>query len=192
MANTPSKDIPPSMIDAKVMLHTAQAIRKAFQELGITYRRTNHPPVARVEEAQKYTAHIRGAHTKNLFLRNKKATRYYLVVVADHQRVDLKALRLLLAESTLSFASNQRLEQMLGLSPGGVSPLGLVCDPQKQVQVLLDAHLWKHQEINFHPETNRATLTLKCVELQTFLEHYSPHFRKLVVPTQTVKPPVPL
>ena len=184
VASMPALPLQPTPLPSShyVSAQTAQAICQAFKTLGIAYRRTNHPPVVSVKKAQQYTAHIAGAHTKNLFLRNKKASQHYLVMVPDHHRVNLKSLRTLLAENSLSFASAQHLEHLLGLYPGGVSPLGLVCDTQQQVQLLVDKTLWEHEEINMHPETNSATLTLTRDELHRFLNHYSPCFRSITMP----------
>jgi Ala-tRNA(Pro) deacylase len=95
-----------------------------LDRLGIPYRKTEHPPAFTVEQAETLYGHLPGAHTKNLFLRNKKGNRHYLVIVRSDKRVDLKALGGLLGEATLSFASPERLMRYLGVTPGAVTPLG--------------------------------------------------------------------
>ena len=99
-----------------------------LEALGIPYVRHVHPPVATVAEAERYWTDLRGAHCKNLFLRNNKGNRHYLVIAEASRRVDLKALTRTLGEDRLSFASPERLKRYLGLEPGSVSPFGLIHD----------------------------------------------------------------
>ena len=84
-------------------------IYEVLAELGITFQKHEHPPVFTVEEADDHTGDLPGARTKNLFLRNKKGDRHYLVTLESRKPVDLKALRKMLGESSLSFASPERL-----------------------------------------------------------------------------------
>jgi Ala-tRNA(Pro) deacylase len=141
-----------------------------LEQLGIAYERKEHPPVYTVEEAEQYWKDIKGAHCKNLFIRNDKGNQHFLVVAEQNKKVDLKKLSDRLGAGRLSFASANRLEQYLGLETGAVSPFGLINDAQKEVKVLLDIGLKKTEFINFHPNVNTATVTIAFKDFEKFLK----------------------
>lgn len=149
----------------------SEDIYQVLDGLGISYQVTEHEAAFTVEQADRFYGHLEGGHSKNLFLRNKKGSQHYLLVAGSHRPVNLKAIRGLVAESTLSFASPERLLKYLGLTPGSVSPLGLINDPARHVKVLLDAGLMQHERLNFHPNINTATLTLETGDFRRFLAH---------------------
>ncbi|MBN1271410.1 MAG: prolyl-tRNA synthetase associated domain-containing protein [Candidatus Aminicenantes bacterium] len=138
--------------------------------LGIPFKRFEHPPVFTVEEAEKYWHNIKGIHCKNLFLRNKKGTVHYLVIIEAAKRIDLKKLTHLLHEDRLSFASEERLKRFLGLSPGAVSPFGLLYDNKNLVRVFIDEGLKKADAVCFHPNVNTATVLIPKDGFLKFLE----------------------
>jgi Ala-tRNA(Pro) deacylase len=107
-----------------------QKVYRTLDKLDIPYVRHEHPPVYTVEEAEQHWENITGAHCKNLFLRNKKGNRHYLLVLDSSKRADLKTLEKQLGEDRLSFASPERLMRYLGLEVGAVSPFGLINDTQ--------------------------------------------------------------
>jgi Ala-tRNA(Pro) deacylase len=146
-----------------------QKVYESLDKLDIPYVRHEHPPVYTVEEAEKHWENITGAHCKNLFLRNKKGNRHYLVVLGSSKRADLKALEKQLGEDRLSFASPERLMRYLGLEVGAVSPFGLINDTQKEVQVIIDQDLKEADSINFHPNVNTATVGLSFSDFEKFL-----------------------
>lgn len=146
-----------------------QKVYEALESLEVSYVRHEHPPVFTVEEAEKHWEGITGAHCKNLFLRNKKGNRHYLVVLESTKRADLKSLEKQLGEDRLSFASPERLMRYLGLDTGAVSPFGLLNDSQKEVQVIIDQDLQEAETINFHPNVNTATIGLSFSDFQKFL-----------------------
>lgn len=142
-----------------------------LDKLGIAYIRHEHPPVYTVEEAKAYWQDIPGVHCKNLFLRNSKGNRHFLVILEQGKRVDLKQLAEKTAAGKLSFASANRLEKYLGLETGAVSPFGLINDLNKEVEVVLDKDLLQSDQVNFHPNVNTATLTLSFADFKRFLDH---------------------
>jgi len=146
-----------------------QKVYEVLESLEVSYVRHEHPPVFTVEEAEKHWEGITGAHCKNLFLRNKKGNRHYLVVLESTKRADLKSLEKQLGEDRLSFASPERLMRYLGLDTGAVSPFGLLNDSQKEVQVIIDQDLQEAETINFHPNVNTATTGLSFSDFQKFL-----------------------
>jgi len=140
-----------------------------LDQLGIRYTRFEHPPVYTVGEAEEFWRDIPGTHCKNLFLRNSKGNRHYLVVLDHSKRVDLNLLAEKTAAGKLSFASAGRLEQYLGLDAGAVSPFGLLNDLDRAVQVILDKDLQNSEQINFHPNVNTATVTVSYADFEHFL-----------------------
>ncbi|MDH4248826.1 MAG: prolyl-tRNA synthetase associated domain-containing protein [Deltaproteobacteria bacterium] len=146
-------------------------IYQVLDELAIPYTRHDHEAAFTVEQADRLYGNLPGGHFKNLFLRNKKGDRHYLLVAESHKSVDLKAVRDLVGESSLSFASPERLRAHLGLTPGSVSPFGLINDRERRVSVLLDSDLFGHAWVNFHPNINTSTLTVARESFQKFLEH---------------------
>jgi Ala-tRNA(Pro) deacylase len=144
---------------------------KVLDKLGILRTRYEHPPVFTVEEAQEHWASIDATHCKNLFLRNKKGVTHYLVIAESSRRVDIAALTAKLGDDRLSFASPERLATHLGLTPGSVSPFGLIHPGAKDVRVVIDADLRKAEKVAFHPNVNTATIVLAWSDFERFLAH---------------------
>jgi Ala-tRNA(Pro) deacylase len=147
-----------------------QQVADALTALGISFTRHEHPPVFTVEEAERYWREIPATHCKNLFLRNAKATRHYLVILEHAKSARLKELAARLGDDRLSFASPERLERYLGLTPGAVSPFGLLHPGARDVIVVLDADLAAAERLGFHPNVNTATITLAAGDFLRFLE----------------------
>jgi Ala-tRNA(Pro) deacylase len=142
----------------------------ALDALDIAFTRFTHPPVFTVEEAERYWADIPAAHCKNLFLRNAKGSRHYLVILMHSKKADLRALSARLGDDKLSFASADRLMRILHLTPGAVSPFGLIHESARSVVVVLDAELTGTAAIGFHPNVNTATITLPTAGFLRFLD----------------------
>lgn len=157
-------------------------IYQTLGELQISYKKHEHPAVFTCEESQQLRGDLKGVgETKNLFLRNKRGDRHYLVSLPHDKQADLKALWQKLGESKLSFASPERLMQYLGLTPGSVSLLGLINDKAKAVTVILDADLWSHQVIGCHPNINTATLEIRRQDMDRFLAWCGNEVRVMVL-----------
>ena len=154
-------------------------VYEILEELGIPFTWHEHPPVYTVEEAEKHWTEITGAHCKNLFLRNKKGNRHYLVILEASKAADLKALNKHLGEDRLSFASGERLMRYLGLEAGAVSPFGLIHDKVNHVQVVIDEDLKEAEALNFHPNVNTATIGLSFEDFEKFLIWSGNPFRYL-------------
>ena len=147
----------------------APAVYAALDALGISYERHEHPAVFNAEDASKFWDPIPGVQCKNLFLRNKKGDRHYLVVVEINKRVDLKDLVRTVADDRLSFGSAERLMAELGLTPGSVSPFGLINDADGSVRVLIDKDLKGADRLIFHPNINTASVVVSWDDLERFL-----------------------
>jgi Ala-tRNA(Pro) deacylase len=138
-------------------------------ELGIQTTTVEHPPVFTVEESGALRERLPGAHTKNLFLTDKDG-RMVLVVAKDDTRVDLKALAKRLAAGRFNFGKAERLEAVLGVSPGSVTPLALLNDSAAGVAVVVDEALTAFDEVNCHPLVNTATTRLATTDLIRFIK----------------------
>jgi len=145
------------------------AVCQTLDALGIPFERHEHPAVFTVEQALEHWAGIDAVHCKNLFLRNKKGDRHFLVVAAHSTAIDIAAIAARVGEGRLSFASAERLAAHLGLTPGAVSPFGLINDRSAGVRVLIDSTLRSAARVGFHPNVNTATVVLSFDDFQRFL-----------------------
>jgi len=140
-----------------------------LRQHGIAAVRHEHPAVMTVEESERLVPRLPGAKTKNLFLRDKKGQRHFLVTAPHDKAVRLDALGELLGAGRLSFASPERLQKHLGLLPGAVSLLGLVNDPSGAVEFVIDRSLWEADAVHAHPLVNTATMVVPHADLERFL-----------------------
>jgi len=154
-------------------------VYQKLEELNIEYENHDHPAVFTSEEATKYWKDIKGAHCKNLFLRNHKGNQHYLVVVGFHKQVQLKAMEKTIGATRLSFASEKRLDKYLKIKPGSVSPFGLINDVENHVKVILDTELENAAFVNFHPNINTSTLTISINAFKEFLNWSGNEYRFL-------------
>jgi len=137
--------------------------------LNIEVTTVQHPPVFTVDEAKSLRGEIRGCHTKNLFLRNKKGKMWLLVCLEDRP-IDLKELAGRLNAGRLSFGSAERLAQYLGVIPGAVTPFAIVNDKTSAVKVAVDQAILDRGPLNCHPLDNAQTTTIRSEDLLKFLE----------------------
>jgi Ala-tRNA(Pro) deacylase len=141
----------------------------ALGSLGISYDLYDHPPVFTGEEAAVHWAGIPAARVKNLFLRNKKGDRHYLVILGIEKEADLRKLVKIIGDDRLSFGSPERLMKYLGVEPGSVTPFGLINDTSKAVRVIVDADLRTSDRLIFHPNVNTASVTVTFADFERFL-----------------------
>jgi len=139
--------------------------------LEIRYDYYEHPEAPTVEEAAKYWKDIDATHCKNLFFRNHKGNRHYLVILEHLQDLNIRDLEVRLKQGKLTFASPERLYKYLGLTPGSVTPFGLINDQAKHVHLFLDKNLAQSKTISFHPCINTASLVLRYRDFLKFLNH---------------------
>ncbi|MBE6297597.1 MAG: prolyl-tRNA synthetase associated domain-containing protein [Bacteroidales bacterium] len=128
-----------------------------------------HPAAPTIEIARQYWKQDGSKHCKNLFFRNHKGNRHYLVVLDCERDLDIHDLEKRLHQGKLSFASPQRMEKYLGLSPGSVSPFGLINDSENHVHLFLDENLRHQQSLSFHPNDNHATVVISQAEFLRYL-----------------------
>lgn len=137
--------------------------------LGIATTTAEHPPLFTVEQSQALRGAIPGAHTKNLFLKDKKDA-LFLVTADEDADLDLKHIhRLIGASGRVSFGKPELLKEVLGVPAGAVTPFGAINDASGRVTVVLDAGLMTNPAVNCHPLTNAATTTIAAADLVAFL-----------------------
>ncbi len=150
-------------------LHDRDTLLAWMAENGIDQTTHDHPAVFRVDEGLELKASMPGAHTKNLFLKDKKA-RLWLVSARQDTVIDLKAAPRLIGSDRLSFGNEALMFETLGVRPGSVTALGLVNDIDRRVTFVIDQRLWEADLINFHPLTNEATTALTQPMFRRFLD----------------------
>lgn len=136
---------------------------------GLEFTCYEHPEAPTIEIARRYWHDDGSKHCKNLFLRNHKGDRHYLVVFDCERSLAIHDLEHRLHQGKLSFASPQRMERYLGLLPGSVSPFGLINDTENHVHLFLDANLRKYDSLSFHPNDDRATVVIPTSEFERYL-----------------------
>ncbi len=144
-------------------------VYEVLDRLNIEYEKYEHPAVFTCEEADIYTSGLKGVHTKNLFLRNKKGSKHYLVVMKEDKTLNVKEFGEKISEKNLSFASPERMMKYLDLTPGSVSLFGVINDTENNVKVYIDEDIMKEEFINSHPNVNTATLVYKVEDMIKFL-----------------------
>ena len=149
---------------------TPDDLFRRLDALGIRHATRHHLPVHTVAEAGSAAlrATLPGGHCKSLFLRDRKGG-LWLVVVLEHRRLDLKALSERLGAPRFSFGSPALLQEVLGVTPGSVTPFALVNDAERRVRVVLDAEMLGLDPLNYHPLVNTATTSIAPGDLRRFI-----------------------
>jgi Ala-tRNA(Pro) deacylase len=141
-----------------------------LEELGIATTTVEHVPMFTVEQSQSLRGTIPGAHTKNLFLKDKDG-HLVLVVAKEDTGVDLKALAKQLGFGRFSFGKPELLKDVLGIEPGSVTPFALFHEASRRLDaVVVDEALMGFPEVNCHPLMNSATTRLATKDLIRFME----------------------
>jgi len=136
---------------------------------GIETHTYRHPPVFTVEESRQLRGDLAGGHCKSLFLKDKNES-LWLVVALENRSIDLKTLRVeLQARKGLSFGSPELLMEVLGVTPGAVTPFAVINDSDGRVQVILDRGMLAIDPLNYHPLTNDRTTAISPDDLVRFL-----------------------
>ncbi len=151
------------------MTTTPDELFAFLSELKINTETVEHPPVYTVDQARQHREGLRGGFSKNLFLRNKKG-KMWLVVAEEEAPIELKSLGRGLGAGPFSFASPARLERYLGVTPGAVTPFGLINDTEGVVRVVIDKRLEALDPLNFHPLDNARTTAIAPGDLLHFIE----------------------
>jgi Ala-tRNA(Pro) deacylase len=142
-----------------------------LDSISISFEYHEHPPVATIGDAVIHWKSFNSGRCKNIFFRNHKGDRHYLVILEHLRQLDIHDLEHRLKQGKLSFASDQRLKKYLGVEPGSVSPFGLVNDGSHHVHLFIDEKLNESDRLSFHPNINTASLIISKSDFLKFLDH---------------------
>ena len=142
---------------------------RRFEELAVKTATKEHAAVFTVEEAKAVRGNLPGAHSKNLYLKDKKK-QLWLVVCLEDRPIDMKQLRHTIGAGNLSFGKPDVLKQVLGVEPGSVTPFALINDAENQVRVVLDREMMAAEWLNFHPLINTKTTQIAPDDLLRFIK----------------------
>lgn len=148
-----------------------QQLYSLLSKLQIEFEYIEHPPAPTIEIARQYWAGHDAQHCKNLFFRNHKGNKHYLVILDCNSNMDIHSIEQLLRQGKLSFASEKRMMKYLGVMPGSVTPFGLINDAEHHVHVFIDKNLQKAARISFHPCINTASLIISQKDFVRFLDY---------------------
>ena len=148
---------------------------KLFSEKSYNYDLHEHQALFTVEDSIKFRGQIKGSHSKNLFLKNKK-NKFFLISCEEFTVINLKRISKFLCLGNVSFAKEEYLQSLLGVKPGSVTPFALLNDFENIIDFYLDEKLYNSEFVNFHPLRNTATLTMKC---STFIEFMIENNKKI-------------
>ena len=139
-----------------------------FDKQEISYTKHEHEALFSVNDSEEKRGLIEGAHTKNLFLKNKK--NYFCLLSCEEKAfVDLKKFSKSIGAVNLSFAKKEYLKKYMGIEPGSVSPYGLLNDKNNNINFFLEEKLYRGDKINFHPLVNTSTITIKTTDFVKFM-----------------------
>lgn len=144
-------------------------VYEVLDAMGIHYDYYEHPEAPTIEIASQF---YRGEGTtlcKNLFFRNHKGNRHYLVIMESRREMDIHSVEKMLHQGKLSFSSPERMMRYLGVRPGSVSLFNLVNDEQHEVTLFIDKVLLGVEKVSFHPNDNRASLVISVEDMMTFV-----------------------
>jgi len=142
-----------------------------LDRLNIGFEYIEHPPAPTIDIARQYWAGHDAKHCKNLFFRNHKGNRHYLVILDCDCDMDIHTIEKMLGQGKLSFASEKRMEKYLSVQPGSVTPFGLMYDTDQHVYLFLDKNLQKAARLSFHPCVNTASLIITYDDFMRFLDY---------------------
>ncbi len=157
------------------MLQTQKELLDVLTQIDIDYTNHEHPAVYTVEEADLQHEGIDGAHSKNLFFKDRKKNLILVVTLSD-KPIKIKEVAKKINAKGMSFGKPDLLLQVLGVIPGAVTPFAIVNDENHDVKVILDEEMMENELLNFHPLENTATTTIASKDLIKFLEHFQQEF----------------
>ncbi len=152
------------------MLQTQEELLGVLDENGIAYVNHEHPAVYTVEEADRHHEGIDGAHSKNLFFKDKKK-KLFLVVTLSDKAIVIKEVAKKIGAKSPSFGKPDLLAEVLGVISGAVTPFALINAGGHSLKVILDEEMMESELLNFHPLVNTATTTIASKDLIRFMEH---------------------
>ena len=152
-------------------MNGSEKLYQLLERLNIPFVYLEHPAAPTIEIAKQYWAGHDAKHCKNLFFRNHKGNRHYLVILDCDRDMDIHNIEKQLRQGKISFASEQRMVKYLGVTPGSVTPFGLINDEENHVRVFIDKNLQKAERLSFHPCINTASLIISKNDFIRFMDY---------------------
>lgn len=155
-----------------------EQLYKALDDLGIQYEKFEHQAfLTCAESGTYYDAHDMGVNCRNAFMQNRRGKKHYLVVMCADKQIDIPRLAEFLGEHRkMGFASEERLQKYLGLTPGSVTPFGILHEGADGIPVVVDKEIFDHEYVHFHPLRNTASLKITTEDFKKFLTQYACDF----------------
>ncbi len=150
-------------------MKTMQDLLEYLKYLNIKTKIYEHTPIFTAEAGRHLVEKIPEIHCKNLFLIDDQKN-FWLVVVPFTTRIDLKQLAIILHTKKLQFGSVNDLKMYLGVTPGSVTPFGIINDESNKVRLILDNKLLEQEWINIHPLINTYTTSIQVTDLIKFIK----------------------
>lgn len=147
-----------------------QKVYDKLNSISIKYEIINHPAVYTIDEMDNLGISEKAEVCKNLFVRDAKGKKHYLIVLCKDKKANLADLAEQIGSTKLSFASDERLDKYLGLKKGAVSPLGIINNDTKDVVVVFDKDLIGKENLGVHPNDNTATVIMSYDDLDRIIK----------------------
>lgn len=154
-----------------------EKVYEMFDKLNIKYEKIKHPALFTYSDSIKYNIKLNGTICKNLFIKNKNKSKYYLVALPLEKKADLKMLQEKLQETKLSFGNEKTLEEKLKIKSGSVSVLNVVNTDNTDVIFVIDNEMFKSGKVGFHPNVNTATVLFSPNEIKKILDNYNVSYK---------------
>ena len=145
------------------------ALFNYFDQIGISHNTYSHKPIFTVAQGMGFKDHIPGIGGKSLFLTNKTG-QYWLVIAKDDTHTDLKGLSKILNTKRFSFGKPDKMQKLLQVTPGSVTPFALINDHDKILNIIIDQHLTEHSHVAFHPLKNDKSTVISSDDLLKFIK----------------------
>ena len=166
------------------MKNTEKDIYTMLAELDISFTPYKHVPMLTTKEYDFYLPEVQ---VKNLLLKGKRTKQYYFVILHETKEIDLRGLATMLGEKRLSFATEDDLLQLFGLTPGMLSPLSLMCVAPTDITLVIDTEFDHTKSLGMHPNMNTTTLMIKYSDFVRFLEHFEHKPMDIKIPAKKDK-----
>lgn len=150
-------------------MEQCQIVYEALRKMGIDYDLVEHPPALTTAEADRYIEGKEGVRTKTLFLCNRKKSAYYLVIMDDAKRLDMKKFGELIDEKGMQFGSTEKLMEKMSLPAGVVSPFGLLNNSEHDIRICLDREMLSERFMSFHANDNSKTIFITTDDMYKFI-----------------------
>ena len=148
-----------------------------LRQAGVPFETVDHPPLFSQADNEKYRLDPGATIFKNLFLRNKNKSRYYLLALPLEKRANLQGLQKILGETKLSFGDEAALAEKLNIQKGSVSILNMLETDNRDVTLLIDEEIYRHERFGVHPNDNTATVILSPQAIPAIMETFQVRYR---------------